>query len=94
MWDVTKFTKYLVTLDCDKEVSFKDLISTLTMLLPLISVARTSEIYFLVARYLVKHSSGYILQFVKTLKHQKSVYLEILNTIHQRKQKFVCLPPH
>ena len=94
MSDVTKVTKYLVTLNCDKEVSFKDLNLTLTMPLSLISVARTSGIYFLVARYLLKHSSGYILQFGKTLKHQRSFYLEILNTIHQRKQKFVCLLPH
>ena len=47
-WDVTKVIKYLVALDCDKDVIFKDLILILTMLLQLTAVARTSKIYLLV----------------------------------------------
>ena len=47
-WDVTKVIKYLVALDCDKDVIFKDLILILTMLLQLTAVARTAEIYLLV----------------------------------------------
>ena len=40
--------KLLNTLDCDKDVIFKDLILILTMLLQLTAVARTAEIYLLV----------------------------------------------
>ena len=48
-------------------MSLKDLISTI-MLLAQTSVARTSEIYLRDTKFLVKYSSGYILQFSKKTK--------------------------
>lgn len=45
IWHVRKVLNLFISIDCDKNCSLKDLTSTLTMLLELISAAIASEIY-------------------------------------------------
>ena len=58
----------MLTLHCHWNLSLEQLILELTMFLALTSAARTSEIQILDIRFLVKHSTGYILYFRKNIE--------------------------
>ena len=68
IWDVKKVINYFSFQKFETNGNLKDLTLKLIVLLALTSVGRASDIAYLDTRYLIKHPSGYIFQFEKTLK--------------------------
>ena len=60
IWDAKKVLNILSCQRSETNDNLKDLTLKLTMALALTSAGRTSDIAYLDARYLIKHSSGYI----------------------------------
>ena len=69
IWDVKKVLNFLSSQRFETNGTLKNLALKLTMLLALTSAGGASDIAYLDTRYLIKHPSGYILQFEKKYKN-------------------------